>query len=163
MEFKTCNKCELRKSINIYNKNIYLSDGLDNWCRSCRKESDTKKRAANLTHFRERDKERYRNNESRIINYKYKGIKDRCTRFKKESQSSAFGQKFLTRKQFDNWWVNNREKWFELQTAWKDSDYNSHYAPSIDRIDPRKSYWPENMQWITYIENCRKGTKLPKA
>jgi ribosomal protein S27E len=36
-------------------------------------------------------------------------------------------------------------------------------APSIDRIDPTKGYLPDNIQFLTMIDNARKGKKRPST
>ncbi len=39
----------------------------------------------------------------------------------------------------------------------KDRPRRAPFAPSIDRIDPKKGYTPENCQLVAYIVNCAKN------
>jgi hypothetical protein len=51
-------------------------------------------------------------------------------------------------------WRNNPESFYlwALENGWK-------AGMSIDRIDSSKDYEPTNCQFITFIENCKKGHK----
>lgn len=50
-------------------------------------------------------------------------------------------------------------KFIRLYKNWVKSDYNKNCTPSLDRIDPDKSYTLDNIQIMTWQENNIKGHK----
>lgn len=46
-----------------------------------------------------------------------------------------------------------------LYEQWEKSGYKKHLKPSLDRIDPTKSYTFENIQLMTWEENFRKSKR----
>jgi len=53
------------------------------------------------------------------------------------------------------------KQFVELHEAWKYSNFNRKLTPSIDRIDNKKGYTVDNMQWMTLSNNSSKYTKDP--
>lgn len=67
------------------------------------------------------------------------------------------GLELCAREEFYNWSTTN-ESFVLLYKEWVDSDYSRSLSPSIDRIDSSLGYTFENMQWITFSENSRRGS-----
>lgn len=57
---------------------------------------------------------------------------------------------------FIMWCLKNR-KLNRLYLLWRENDYRRDLRPTIDRINPLKSYSLDNIQILTYAENVRKG------
>lgn len=51
------------------------------------------------------------------------------------------------------------DEWLNSYAAFKDWAINNGYADdlTVDRIDPKKGYSPDNCQWITKSENSKKA------
>lgn len=55
------------------------------------------------------------------------------------------------------------ERFNSLYNNWVKSGYEKRMSPSLDRIDCKKPYTFENIQWMTWEDNCKKGiTELSK-
>lgn len=76
---------------------------------------------------------------------------DRCSNRNNKS-FKWYGFKQI--KVFDEWvkYPIKFIKW-SIENGWKK-------VLTIDRIDPEKGYFPENCQWITRSENCKKAANL---
>lgn len=79
------------------------------------------------------------------------------------SRSHSFGQELLSKEEFEAWCVSQPHFtiFLVIYMDWVRSDFNMMLAPSIDRVDPNKGYTADNMQWMTFIENCEKNHKDP--
>ena len=42
--------------------------------------------------------------------------------------------------------------------VYEKSDYDRRLCPTVDRIDSKKGYTMDNMQWLTHSENSRRGS-----
>jgi hypothetical protein len=74
-------------------------------------------------------------------------------------------QKLKTRHEvsFDMEWLHNFaecQKFNRLFNEWELSNHQIGLKPSLDRIDCKKSYSPNNVQWLTWSENRYKQSKL---
>ncbi len=56
-------------------------------------------------------------------------------------------------------WNNN---WLEFRQWALDNGYNKERC-SLDRIDSTLGYSPDNCQWITKADNCRKAVRKREA
>ena len=61
----------------------------------------------------------------------------------------------FTKEAFIDWSLSDFE-YAALYRAWVESNYNSWFVPSVDRIDGSRGYVPGNVQWMTWKENYRK-------
>ena len=95
---------------------------------------------------RERQK-RYQHSFNGKLNHKWRSIVLRCKRTGLELG--------FTRDAFRAWALSN-EDYARLHAAWVESNHNSWFVPSVDRIDDSKGYAPGNVQWMTWKENYRK-------
>lgn len=46
-----------------------------------------------------------------------------------------------------------------LYKSWESNGFNRKDCPSIDRMDNKRGYEPDNMQWLPLSENSQKFTK----
>jgi hypothetical protein len=44
---------------------------------------------------------------------------------------------------------------------WARSGFDLMLAPSVDRVDSKLGYTADNMQWLTFVENCEKNNIDP--
>jgi hypothetical protein len=51
------------------------------------------------------------------------------------------------------------KKFMTLYKNWQENGYKRAYSPSIDRIDNRRGYEFDNLQWLTFSQNARKNNK----
>jgi hypothetical protein len=66
------------------------------------------------------------------------------------------GLKILDKNVFYDFSISNKE--FNLLFSdWEKINYNRKFTPSIERIDSKKGYSLDNIEWITFSENCRRG------
>ena len=89
MEYKKCGKCGLVKPISKFNKNKNKKDGLNGWCKECRKEyrDNNKKKIVNYRkeHYQEHRDEILKHTQEYRNNHK-KESKDYRNSHKKERQ-----------------------------------------------------------------------------
>lgn len=52
----------------------------------------------------------------------------------------------------------NSSKFDRIYKEWVESNYCKQLKPSIDRIDNKKGYLKDNIQWLTWAENRYKQT-----
>lgn len=79
------------------------------------------------------------------------------------NHSHSFGQDLLSKEEFEEWCVSQPHFtiFLVIYMDWVRSDFNMMLSPSIDRVDSTKGYTADNMQWMTFIENCEKNNKDP--
>lgn len=58
---------------------------------------------------------------------------------------------------------SNCKKFNRLYNEWVVSDYNKQFKPSIDRINHKKVYTKNNIQWLTWAENRYKQSMERRA
>lgn len=111
-------------------------------------------------HVLEARKLRYRTDKKYYLNNRYNVLKQRA-----EGRSiyptGAKGLPFCTREEFINWCNETMDIFDPMWKTWQDSEYDLTKAPSVDRIDPRKGYEIENLQWLTQSDNSSKRDNLP--
>ena len=156
---KTCFKCKEKKELTEFYRHPQTADGFLGKCKECTK-ADVKGRSVEKQDYvREYDKTRYRTSFERIKAHKYRGIVNRCTGAHKNRTYHVEGMPYLSWKEYESWWQSNFPDFILCYSLWKNCDYKNKFAPSIDRIDSKKGYTPENMQWLTFSVNCSKYNK----
>lgn len=86
----------------------------------------------------------------------YAGIRSRClgkgTRGDRIYKGLAFCERgpFLV-------WATADERYSKLFYIWKEKGFPRKLAPSIDRIDNKRGYELDNLQWLTREDNGRKA------
>jgi hypothetical protein len=88
----------------------------------------------------------------------YRNMKSRVTGVTKKKNHLYLGLELLDKDSFYEWSLND-PSFLELFKVWTESSYPRRSTPSIDRIDSNKGYTPDNIQWITFSENCSKVTR----
>lgn len=86
----------------------------------------------------------------------YRNMKSRVNGVTKNKNHLYLGKQILDRNIFYEWSKNNKS-FIHLFEEWKISNYERRKTPSIDRIDTTGGYILNNIQWITFSENCRRG------
>lgn len=86
----------------------------------------------------------------------YRNMLSRVTGVTKNKNHLYLGKEILDKKVFYEFSLSNN-KFNKLFDYWESVDYERRLTPSIDRIDPKRGYSIDNIQWITFSENCRRG------
>lgn len=90
-----------------------------------------------------------------FLRTRYTEIKQRCQNPKNRAYNHykhcliCTREEFLCRFRDDPIFLN-------LFDNWKKSNYNTKLTPSVDRIDTKKGYTLDNMQFLTHSDNCTK-------
>ena len=97
-----------------------------------------------------------------FLSRKYDEIQQRCERPRSESLMKYKGMSFCSRKELVNKFKKSR-KFHKLFQTWKDSGWEYNLHPSVDRIDSKKGYTIDNLQFITFAENSLKDRAYTKT
>lgn len=109
-----------------------------------------------------RQTEQRRYNFIRIWQKRYAHMKARAEG-RSTNKSGSFGQGLMSQEQFFDWCKNkeNLDTFVALYYDWFHSDFSLWFSPSIDRIDAKKGYTPDNIQWLRFSDNCEKNNRDP--
>ena len=88
---------------------------------------------------------------------KYRNMQSRILGIQKLKAHLYKGKTLLGREEFYEW-ANTSKTFWNLYNEWEKSGYDRKLCPSVDRIDSKKGYTLENMEWITHSENSRRGS-----
>ena len=92
---------------------------------------------------------KYRKTKKGVLTNLYGHIKTR--------NKTKFGEELnFTLKEFQEKYIENYD-FLRAYNVWVKSGYEYYKKPSVDRIDPDKSYFFDNMEFMTWEENRRKG------
>ena len=100
---------------------------------------------------------RYEKSKQGFLMRLYRNMQSRVTGVQKVKLHLYEGKELLMREQFYAWaWSS--PKFHTLFAEWEAAGYPRRLAPSVDRIDSDYGYTLENMEWVPFHENCRRGT-----
>lgn len=141
---KKCKICKETKEFTLFNKNSTHSYGVRNDCRVC---------------YNKMKKEKYpkykKNNIKQFLLHTYGNMKGRVEGKKRESDKKYYlGLPILNKEEFLNWAINDIN-FLRIHKNWVINNYDTRLSPSINRIDPRKGYTLNNIEWMTHSMNCR--------
>lgn len=79
------------------------------------------------------------------------------------NRSHSQGKELLSKAEFEEWCISQPHFtiFLVIYMDWVRSGFNMLLAPSIDRVDSALGYTSDNMQWMTFVENCEKNNKDP--
>jgi len=99
---------------------------------------------------------KYEKTEKGFLVRKYRNMLSRVIGVTKTKNHLYLGLEILDKETFYNWSINN-DDFKELFSHWSACGHEIRLTPSIDRIDSKKGYTIDNLQWITFSENCKRG------
>lgn len=130
---KICNKCKKERKVSEFNLDKTKFDGLTTICKIC--------------------KEEYRHSHEGVARRIYSNQK---TNSKKRQMKLPN----YTIDEFLKWLlVDNKQLFDKLMKNWKNSNYDRNLRPSVDRKNDFISYTFDNIQLMTFGENCDKANK----
>lgn len=125
-----------------------------NRCLSCQLKNQRVRRAENknaATH-------KYEKTVNGHMMRTYRNMLSRITGIQKKKHHLYSGKQILSKEEFYKW-TATQENYLSLYSEWRARDYDQRLTPSVDRIDPRLGYVPENMRWTTHSENSAAGAR----
>lgn len=155
-EKKRCSKCGSLKSEKQFFRSKKSKDGFKHQCKICHGETSHASRDKNkpFSGIGSKAYEAKRRNKIAYLHSVYSAMTRRVNG-KASHSTSCVGQEILPKDLFFKWTLECTE-FDKLFTNYQISKFNIKSAPSIDRIDIRRGYILENMQWLTFSENARK-------
>lgn len=93
----------------------------------------------------------------------YRNMQSRVSGVQKSKHHLYVGKSLLSKDEFYEWSLNN-DTFHKLFNEWELSNYERRLCPSVDRINSDLGYELNNMEWVEFHENCRRGlySKLEK-
>lgn len=143
---KKCLRCKQILAYEFFANNKKAKDGLQCWCKQCRKEY----RLENIERYKEKDKERYLNNKDL---YK-KQSKERREKIGKEA----------IKKYNVNYWKKNKDKLSKKNKEWRKVNKEKYIAAQKNYYIKNKEIFYQNnrKKWLSnpeiVLEACRRRT-----
>lgn len=88
----------------------------------------------------------------------YRNMKSRVEGVQKLKIHLYEGKYLLDKDVFYEWALSS-EEYHSLFEAWENSNYERRLTPSVDRINSAYGYELNNIEWVPFHENCRRGCK----
>ena len=86
----------------------------------------------------------------------YRNMKSRVEGVQEKKSHLYKGRSLLPKDEFYSWALNDKD-FLQLFENYTVSGYQRRLAPSVDRIDSKKGYSLDNMEFVTMSENSRRG------
>lgn len=162
MRTKQCSKCLEFLPISEFYKRKASKDGLRPNCKLCKK-------ADALRYYRENRESIVQ--KATLHSKKYQGAYRKTKKgFVMKTYASMLarvkgqitnrpqykGLPILPKQSFYDWTLSD-PTFHRLFEAWEISGYELKLTPSIDRIDSSRGYSSDNVQWLTFSDNSKKG------
>lgn len=150
MVMKVCIKCKIHKPLDAFHRNKRVKDGYQSWCIECRKIYDEENKDAQKTYFRkiyDRQKVSPIHRAARLVADARKRAKMKGETFQ---MSKARIEVALLIGKCERTGIE-----FQLDGVVNGIGRNP-FAPSIDKIDPNKSYSDINIQVVVWAYNIGK-------
>jgi hypothetical protein len=79
------------------------------------------------------------------------------------NRSNAVGKELMTQEEFLAWCkqYDNLMMFVTLYMEWAENEFPLHLAPSVDRIESERGYVADNIQWLSFADNCEKNNRDP--
>lgn len=87
----------------------------------------------------------------------YRNMKSRVTGVTKNKDHLYKGKEILDKDVFYEW-AHASTHFKYLYSEWTKTGYKRVLTPSVDRVDSDKGYTLDNMEWVTFSENCRRAS-----
>ena len=87
----------------------------------------------------------------------YRNMQSRVTGVQKLKHHLYFGKELLDRESFYTWAKTNTT-FLKLFEEWELDQYPRRTTPSVDRVNSALGYTINNMEWVVFHENCRRGS-----
>lgn len=71
------------------------------------------------------------------------------------------GKYLLPRERFYQW-ARRSSRYKKLFNTWKNAGFPLLLTPTIDRKNSNRGYHVDNIQWLTFKDNCAKSAKVRK-
>lgn len=157
MRIKKCFKCKRKKEKTGFYKHSLMADGRLGKCKECAKKDVRENYHKRREQYAEYDRKRIRNDFNYIFTHRYSMMTTRTTG-RSGRKYHVMGRKIMSKKAFDEWCNDpqNLQSFTRLHDGWKQSGYRRNLCPSIDRIDNKRGYVEDNIQWITCRDNTKK-------
>lgn len=153
----TCVFCGLKekvKEIKQHGSGVYVAMGKSGkWvgqrCQPCRMRVQRELRRKRKNNYTVK----YEKTKKGFLVRVYRNMKSRVSGIQKKKQHLYAGKPLLDKEQFYSWSIANRD-FNNLFKAWEVGGYARKNTPSINRINSSFGYSLDNMEWITFSENC---------
>ena len=142
---QTCTKCKLAKELEEFNRSSSSANGRVKRCKKC---------IALYTLNRRRYSKKH------IFHKHYTLMVERVLGTNPRRTYSVEGMPILSKEEYAVWLEENMDDFDRLQAEYEREGFSKPFAPSIDRIDNKKSYVADNMRWLVNHANLAKGDKV---
>lgn len=100
---------------------------------------------------------KYEKTENGFLMRLYRNMKSRISGVQKEKYHLYEG-KYLIPKEVFYSWAKSDANFKLLFQKYKESNYDRRLTPSVDRINSKKGYEIDNIEFVTHSENSRRGS-----
>jgi hypothetical protein len=155
---KTCKQCKIAKELTDFPYHKDCIDNRANVCKGCKIINQREARKINGNAYTKK----YEKSIPGFIMRAYRNMKSRVFGIQIKKYHLYADKHLIDKSSFYEWSFANAD-FHRLYNQWEKNNYSRKLTPSVDRIDSRKGYTLDNMQWITHSENSRKTSRWNKV